>query len=216
MNPYFLRLNFSYDLLGDESEDAAAAAYDPSSGYLTVTLTKQVKGQDFKDLDLLAKLLAPRPTERAPDPPTIEVLASEDAPVDDINDLANRTEELALGQNEILDGEPFCLATGIGYSTIPLGIAAENDWQLPQEVPGPLPPLKTTPEHRYGFLDMHSGYLRHVAYTENEVNELGADAETSTPDERRRRRIQHEEKKWDEEYYMYASSRLRPSRLSDN
>lgn len=49
---------------------------------------------------------------------------------------------------------------------------------------------------------MHSGYFRHVEHTENEVNELGVDAETCPPDERRRRRIKHEEDKWDEEHYM--------------
>jgi protein SHQ1 len=37
---------------------------------------------------------------------------------------------------------------------------------------------------------------------ENEVNELGADAESCPASERRRLRIQHENTKWDEEYYM--------------
>ena len=69
-------------------------------------------------------------------------------------------------------------------------------------MPEPLPALQTSVERRYGFLDMHSGYFRHVAHTENEVNELSADAETSTSEERRRRRLKHEEEKWDEEHYM--------------
>ena len=51
---------------------------------------------------------------------------------------------------------------------------------------------------------MYSGYLTHVALTENEVNELGADAETMTPQMRRERRIAHENEKWDEEHYMWA------------
>jgi protein SHQ1 len=49
---------------------------------------------------------------------------------------------------------------------------------------------------------MHSGYFKHVTHTENEVNELGADAETCMTAERRRRRLKHEDDKWDEEYYM--------------
>ena len=49
---------------------------------------------------------------------------------------------------------------------------------------------------------MHSGYFRHVAHTENEVNELGIDAETCSPEERRARRLKHEDEKWDEEHYM--------------
>ncbi|TFY59537.1 hypothetical protein EVJ58_g5721 [Rhodofomes roseus] len=180
VNPYFLRLSFPHPLKGDED---ASASYDASSGYLTVTLTKETPGQEFKDLDLLAKLLAPRPTEQQQ--PVIEVLSSEDATADAENDideeLAQRAQQLTLEQQEIL---------------------RENDWQLPQEVPEPLPQLKTAPDYRYGFMDMHTGYLRHVAHTENEVNELGGDAETCPPSERRERRLKHEDEKWDEEYYM--------------
>ncbi|KAH9934938.1 SHQ1-domain-containing protein [Fomitopsis serialis] len=183
VNPYFLRLNFSHPLKGD---DDASASYDAGSGYLTVTLTKETPGQDFQDLDLLAKLLAPRPSEQPPQQPVIEVLSSEDTAANEEDadeELARRTQRLTLEQEEILR-------------------AAENDWQLPQEVPQPLPQLKTTPEYRYGFLDMHSGYFRHVTHTENEVNEIGADAETCPPSERRKRRLKHEDEKWDEEYYM--------------
>ncbi|RDB24070.1 Protein shq1 [Hypsizygus marmoreus] len=176
INPYFLRLNFSKSLIED---DASSAKYDPSSGYLTITLTKENKGEEFDDLDLLAKLLAPRPSVPQP---SIEVISNEPAASED-DDLAARTEALSLDRErrEILQ-------------------AAENDWQLPQEVPEP--PLSTSIQKYYGFLDMHSGYFRHVTHTENEVNELGSDAETCTPSERRRRRSEHENKKWDEEYYM--------------
>lgn len=80
--------------------------------------------------------------------------------------------------------------------------AAQNDWQLPQEVPQPLPELRTSIQSTYGFLDMYSGYFRHVSHTENEVNELGADADVRTVFERRQLREKHEEEKWDEEHYM--------------
>ncbi|KAI0781128.1 SHQ1-domain-containing protein [Trametes elegans] len=181
INPYFLRLHFPHPLVED---DASSAVYDPSTGYLTVTLTKEVPGQEFKDLDLLAKLLAPRPSQNVQPAPVIEVIDSQDAGGDDVDaELAARTEELSLEQREILQ-------------------AAENDWQLPQTVPEPLPPLQTTVERRYGFLDMHTGYFRHVEHTENEVNELGTDAEQCPPPERRARRLRHEEQKWDEEHYM--------------
>lgn len=49
---------------------------------------------------------------------------------------------------------------------------------------------------------MHTGYFRHVEHAENEVNELGVDAEICPPEERRQRRLQHEEQKWDEDHYM--------------
>ncbi|KAF9065291.1 SHQ1 protein-domain-containing protein [Rhodocollybia butyracea] len=158
VNPYFLRLNFTNSVVED---DASSAQYDPSTGYLTVTLTKEIKGQEFDDLDLLAKLLAPRPTVQEP---LIE------------------TQKLSLHDREILE-------------------AAQNDWQLPQRIP-PLEQPSLTIRVRYGFLDMHSGYFTNVAYTENEVNELGFEAEVLTPSERRQRRIKHEDEKWDEEHYM--------------
>ncbi|KAG5354197.1 hypothetical protein C0989_003710 [Termitomyces sp. Mn162] len=174
-----LKLNFTYPVLED---DASSAKYDPSSGYLTVTLTKEVPGQIFDDLDLLAKLLAPRPT--APQP-AIEVISTSN-PLEGDNeeiDLVSKTEALSLEREreEILK-------------------AAENDWQLPQEIQEPQ--LSTSVQKYYGFLDMHSGYFRHVTHTENEVNELGADAETCPAAERRQKRLKHEDDKFDEEYYM--------------
>ncbi|KAF7368746.1 SHQ1-domain-containing protein [Mycena venus] len=176
INPYFLRLNFSHPIVEDEQ---STANYDPSSGYLTVTLTKESKGQVFPDLDLLSKLLAPRPSQQAP---LIEVVGQEDAE-DTEDDLVARTNALSLEQEEIL-------------------LAAENDWQIPQEVPSADLPITVSLTQTYGFLNLHSGYFKHVAHTENEVNELGPDAETCTVRERRTRRWKREDEKWDEEHYM--------------
>lgn len=162
--------------------------YDPASGYLTVTLKKEQKGEDFPDLDLLAKLLAPRPSTQAqPQGPLIEVLASEDA---EGADLAEQTRSLSLEERNLTQEQREILT------------AAENDWQLPQTVPDPLPDLHSSLAKPYGFLNLHTGFLRHVVNTENEVNVLGPDAETLPPSERRRLRLEKEEKKWDEEYYM--------------
>ncbi|KAF5386804.1 hypothetical protein D9615_001853 [Tricholomella constricta] len=178
INPYFLRLNFSYPLLED---DTSSAKYDPSSGYLTVTLTKENKGQVFDDLDLLAKLLAPRPSAPRPIIEVVSESAEQSEERTEEDDLVAQTKAMSLEREEIL-------------------LAAENDWQLPQEALEPQ--LSTSVQKYYGFLDMHSGYFRHVTHTENEVNELGADAEICTAAERRRKRLQREDKKWDEEHYM--------------
>ncbi|KAH9039407.1 SHQ1-domain-containing protein [Lactarius hengduanensis] len=159
--PYFLRLNFPASLIED---DQSSATYDPASGYLTLTLTKQNPGENFPDLDLLGKLLAPPPqnTHRGP---AIEVLGSQDSP------------------NEFLE-------------------AAASDWSVRQTVPDTLPTLETSLHKPYGFLNAYTGYFLHVATTENEVNELGADAEALSPLDRRARRVQHEDSKWDLEHYM--------------
>ncbi|KAH7877617.1 SHQ1-domain-containing protein [Lentinula edodes] len=175
INPYFLRLNFTHGLIED---DASSAQYDPSTGYLTVTLTKEIKGQEFKDLDLLAKLLAPRPTVHEP---LIEVISSEST-AEDPDNLVAQTQNLSLQEREIEEG-------------------AKNDWQLFQDVPpAEQPTLRVSAQ--YGFLDMYTGYFTNVTYTENEVNELGSEAEALTRLQRRQRRIKHEDEKWDEEYYM--------------
>ena len=76
----------------------STAKYDPSSGYLTISLTKEDKGQDFKDLDLLTKLLAPRKTSTGP---TIEILSSQDT---EESELVSGIDNLSLDKNEILQG----------------------------------------------------------------------------------------------------------------
>jgi protein SHQ1 len=106
IKPYFLRLNFSNSLVED---DASSAHYDPASGYLTLTLTKEVKGQNFADLDLLSKLLSPRPS--APGAPKIQVLSGEESPVDQDTsaDLDSKFDRLSLERQELLEGlNPLC------------------------------------------------------------------------------------------------------------
>ncbi|KAG2349569.1 SHQ1-domain-containing protein [Suillus weaverae] len=186
INPYFLRINFPHSVLED---DQSSATYDPSSGYLTVTLTKETKGQEFPDLDLLAKLLAPRHVE-IPKQPAIEVIGSETSPQSELEELVDLTDAISLEQREILEDI---------LKSFP---AAENDWQFPQTIAEPSSPLQLSTKRYYGFLDMYTGYFTQVAHTENDVNELGSEAESCLPEERRAKRLQHEEMKWDEEHYM--------------
>jgi len=49
---------------------------------------------------------------------------------------------------------------------------------------------------------MHSGYFKHVSCTDNQVNELGTNPETTPVQDRRKLRMEHEEDKWNEEHYM--------------
>lgn len=84
-----------------QEDDASSAHYDPSSGYLVVTLTKAVPGEYFEDLDLLAKLLAPRPGPKAERCPVIEVI-NDDA----VDRLSRATERLNLEHEVFLEGAP--------------------------------------------------------------------------------------------------------------
>ncbi|KAJ7474776.1 SHQ1 protein-domain-containing protein [Mycena latifolia] len=101
INPYFLRLKFPHSILEYE---ASAARYDPSSGYLTVTLTKKSRGEEFADLDLLSNLLAPRPSQQTP---LIELIGTEDA--DEADELVARTDALSLERER--EQEKIWLAT---------------------------------------------------------------------------------------------------------
>lgn len=95
--PYFLRLSFPASLVED---DQSSAVYDPTSGYLTLTLTKLNRGENFSDLDLLGKLLAPPAAQSTPRNATIEVLSSQDTSEDTVTSDPDDTE-----RKEILDGE---------------------------------------------------------------------------------------------------------------
>lgn len=182
--------------------DEASAQYDPGSGFLTVNLTKAVPGEHFEDLDLLTKLLALRPAERPSQGPLIEVIDTQNAVESAEDNLITRTEGLSLERQEILEGALLLSLSGALTFDLNEIIAAANDWQLKQDAPEPLDSLRTTPGERYGFLDMYTGYFRHIEHTPNEVNELGKDVETCPRAERRKRRLKHEEEKWDEEHYM--------------
>lgn len=92
-------------------DDNSSAVYDPSTGDLTVTLTKASIGENFKDLDILAKLLAPQRGEAVPTP-VIEVIGSNDnqSPLDQRRDgeLVRAAESLSLkdeDEQDVLDGE---------------------------------------------------------------------------------------------------------------
>jgi len=177
VNPYFLRLKFPGDV---QEDDSSHAKFDPSSGTLIVKLSKCNKGEDFPGLDLLSKLLAPLGTSS--EPPVIEV----------------------LGQGENLDASDADIAHLVGELNISdpeIQEAVQNDWQLPQELQKDEDPALVA-KYPYGFLDLYTGYLQHIHLTENEVNELGDAAETSSSGIRRKLREKHENEKFDEDYYM--------------
>ena len=103
INPYYLRLVLPGSVIED---DDSSAVYDADQGYLTVTLTKSTPGEDFKDLDVLARLLAPPKldTSNAPTQPLIEVMDSQDG-----NDDTVSLQELSQDQRDLLEGRILIL-----------------------------------------------------------------------------------------------------------
>ena len=100
INPYFLRLSLPGEVVED---DRSSAKYDPVSGYVTVTLTKKVPGENFKDLDVLAKLLAPPKRDETPSRPVIEVLGSKDRDNKSRPDLPEEEGSMLNGPSGSLD-----------------------------------------------------------------------------------------------------------------
>jgi protein SHQ1 len=93
-------------------DDESSASYDPSSGTLAVRLTKETPGLHFPDLDLLAKLLAPRSAaalneQGRAQKPLIEVLDNTDALAAQLDDQLR------------LDPEHEIFANGAFYSHLP-------------------------------------------------------------------------------------------------
>ncbi|KAI8996955.1 SHQ1 protein-domain-containing protein [Pilobolus umbonatus] len=78
LRPYFLRLHFPGNIVED---DDSKATYDPSAGQFNIVISKETKGENFEDLDLLTKLLArtgEEPKAKEVKKPMIEVIGQED------------------------------------------------------------------------------------------------------------------------------------------
>ncbi|RGB43927.1 SHQ1 domain-containing protein [Rhizophagus diaphanus] len=82
VKPYYLRLHFPGNLVDD---DRVNASYDISSGEMNIKIPKETPGEEFSDLDLLTKLLAPKSVKKVPEKPLIEI-------IDDNNDENNNQE----------------------------------------------------------------------------------------------------------------------------
>lgn len=170
-----------------------------------MTLTKEVTGEAFEDLDLLGKLLAPEKEVRPRGRPDIEILASKSE--GGVEEMTKATQKISLNLEEerqiLLEGGSTCVHQNVKSCFF---LAAEkNDWRLPQAILTDEPRLATSSKRTYGFLDMHSGYFQHAAYSHNEVNDLGGEAETLHPDERAKRGEERVNKKFDEDYYLYGA-----------
>src|ERR1044072_1536222 len=84
--------------------DNINASYDITAGEMNIKIPKETPGEEFPDLDLLTKLLAPR-SIRAPERPLIEVIGGNDDDDDDhennndLNRLYERNNEQKLYEN---------------------------------------------------------------------------------------------------------------------
>lgn len=185
--PYYLRLRFPSSLLDSSGEDArdlpeekrSHASYDLGSSLVNVRVPKETPGEEFKDLDMLTKLLA-RQNE----------------------DTSQREKSQAPLIQEVEGQEQ---GQGQGQEVESIAKAGEEfDWEVEQQVPESLGPEDTVhipTTNRYGFNDQYSGELEVSIMNGNDVNEID-DPERSTPESRRKERIEKEDDKFDPEYYL--------------
>ncbi|CAG8586768.1 14654_t:CDS:10, partial [Cetraspora pellucida] len=197
------RLHFPGNLVEDER---VKASYDIASGEILMQIPKETPGEDFPDLDLLTKLLAPRKI-KVPEKPSIEVVGEIDDS-DDLNDdfmkrLVENFENNS-DQNKKFD-KP--LIQVIEKSDDPetekirklIEEAESFDWELPQQIPDEKYILPMTAS--YGFNRLYSGYFTHVQETCNEIIDITG-VEFSTFESRRQDRINAENVKFDPDHYI--------------
>ncbi|CAO3625191.1 unnamed protein product [Cunninghamella echinulata] len=175
-----IRLYFPGPLIED---DDSKASYDPSSGEFIVQVSKENKGEHFKDLDLLTKLLARKGettqnNTTIPKKPLIEVISSQ--PADDNNNDGGNTSD--RNNDKSINPE--------------FQEAIDFNWELPQELPQNDFLIQTS----YGFNNQYNGYFTHVEETANEIISI-SDPEKSTVESRRLDRVENENIKFDEDHY---------------
>src|SRR2546430_3492843 len=59
-------------------DDHINASYDITAGEMNIKIPKETPGEEFPDLDLLTKLLAPKSINKVPEKPLIEVMGDND------------------------------------------------------------------------------------------------------------------------------------------
>ncbi|RIA98554.1 SHQ1 protein [Glomus cerebriforme] len=176
VKPYYLRLHFSGNLVDD---DRVNASYDIATGEMNIKIPKETPGEEFLDLDLLTKLLAPKSVNKVPERPLIEVIGDND----DGDDNRENDDELFEKEN---DGQK----------------SFNDDFlirELNSNVNNDVNELLSTA--KYGFNRLYSGYFIHVQETCNEILDI-TDPEKSTPESRRQDRINVENSKFDPDHYI--------------
>ena len=74
-------------------DDHVNASYDISSGEMNIKIPKETPGEEFPDLDLLTKLLAPKSANKVPERPLIEIIGGDDGDNKDDNELFEKEGE---------------------------------------------------------------------------------------------------------------------------
>lgn len=175
-SPYYLRLRFSGLLVDDER---AQADLDLKNDCVKIRLPKEVKGQEFADLDLTAKLLA-RKEETVKSKPLIEEL-----------DVKESIENRVLEANQ---GTDFEKSDRIDKGDAIASEGVEHDWEVKQEI------TEEQLNPMYGFNNSYSQIITVSMTNHNDINEVG-NPESASVNDKIIERLIKENIKFDPEYY---------------
>lgn len=193
LSPYYLRLRLPYACVDDERSHAE---FDSKTDCVKIKIPKEIKGQNFPDLDLTAKLLA-RSTTEADEP--LMTAIGEDAQTKDTEkpqgpakpliqelDVDNDISKLDTLKKDIEEGEKF-------------------NWEVSQTVPQKENELEigndaSLEKVKYGFNNQYDEIVGLSMANGNDINELG-DPESTALTDRIIERLIKENIKFDPEYY---------------
>lgn len=208
LNPYYLRLRFPGALLNDEDERCvedeslkSTSTYDAGECLIKISITKETKGQEFEDLDLVSKLLAReknpdhQPAQSSAGGPLIQEMdmPAEGAKSEDIDayfsKLQSEAEEFSWevsqvdpGRAEDNDNDDELLTTGAKYGfnrayTGDMGVALAQGGNDANEIEEPeksVPGARTAFREQLELLAFDADYYLGDTFDNPEIADLVA------------------------------------------
>jgi protein SHQ1 len=169
--PYFLRLKLPGNCIEDGREKSS---YDISSGLVKLALPKLVPGENFKDLDLLTKLME----TKKPQPQK-----SKDLVIEVMNE----------GGDEIVES---------GQESPKDELDWQFHQQIPDELVISFLTQNIESASKYGFNNSYQAYGASITELAQDLIDV-KDIDTSTIESRRNDRMLAEEMQFDSDYYMW-------------
>lgn len=135
LNPYYLRLRFSHEIIEDGTEDAE---WHVNEGTIRIWLPKKLKKQHFTDLDMISKLLATKCQSKSKpsSTPLIQEINEKDeqknSPVDHTNNinLDWEIEQTLPSEKDILLGSARKYGFDCSYSNIIEQMPSEYQFEI--------------------------------------------------------------------------------------
>ncbi|XP_075229566.1 protein SHQ1 homolog [Lycorma delicatula] len=177
-SPYYLRLHLPGHV---EDTDEPTVHYNADMGHFNVVLTKTVPGENFEDLDLIAKFLSPLKNRRVNIKPDIQVLSSStNDNVDNSGDDDNNNEGNSDGSSD--------------------------EWLIDQQVPSPI--LQSVSEtvnfnkSKYGFANKMDNVFNIVKDEFREIFDI-INVEETFSEDRKRLKETAENSDFSDDHYLF-------------